>query len=100
MLAHEPLISLRTMSFKDFVNDPQHGVVAAINVFIVPLLFGLAFAAFVWGILQYFFLHNDSEESRRQGRDFALWGVLGMILLFTVWGVVHILLDTLGISPA
>ncbi|MDO8623874.1 MAG: hypothetical protein Q7R54_00785 [bacterium] len=84
------------MSFKLWVDS----LVVGVNSVVIPVLFALAFAAFVWGILKYFFLHPDSEDDRRKGREFVLWGLLGMVLLFSVWGVVYILLDTLGIRPA
>jgi len=84
------------MSFKVWVDS----LIVGANSVIVPVLLALAVAAFVWGVLKYFFLHPDSEEGRRQGREFILWGLLGMVLLFSVWGVVYILLDILGIAPA
>jgi hypothetical protein len=85
------------MSFKNFI---EQSVVGAINQFILPVLFGLAFAAFVWGVVQYFILNAGNEEARSKGRQFALWGLLGLVLLFTAWGVVYILLDIFGIKPS
>jgi hypothetical protein len=70
------------------------------NTIVIPVLFSLALGAFVWGVMKYFFLDSDSEEGRRQGRQFILWGLVGMVLLFSAWGVVYILLDTLGLAPA
>ena len=85
------------MSFKAFI---EGSVDAIVNQVILPLLLAAAFISFVWGILQYFFLHADSEESRRQGRQLILWGILGFTIIFSVWGIVYILLDILGIAPA
>ncbi|OGG68916.1 hypothetical protein A3C95_00660 [Candidatus Kaiserbacteria bacterium RIFCSPHIGHO2_02_FULL_56_30] len=84
------------MNFKDWAQSLVDGA----NIIIIPLLFAIAFLSFVWGILKYFFLNPDSEEERRQGKQFILWGILGMVLLFSVWGVVYILLDTLGFAAA
>jgi hypothetical protein len=31
---------------------------------------------------------------------FAFWGLLGMVVLFSVWGFVNLLLSTLGVAPS
>jgi hypothetical protein len=87
------------MTFKDFIGDGSTGVTGAIATVLVPVIFALAFFLFVWGAVNYFFLHSGDEEKRREGRQFALWGILGMAVLFSVWGFVNIVLSTLGIAP-
>lgn len=74
-------------------------IVALVSSVVVPIIFGLAFVFFVWGIVNYFFLSSESDDKRAQGRQFALWGLLGMVVLFSVWGIVRVLLSTLGITP-
>ena len=80
------------MSFKHWAN----GIFDGINAGVIPVLVGLAFVVFLFGVFKYFILHADNEESRRQGRAFIVWGLLGLVLAFSIWGVVYILLDTLG----
>jgi hypothetical protein len=65
----------------------------------VPIIIGLAFAYFIWGVADYFIIHGDDETSRANGRQFVLWGVIGFVVLFSVWGIVWLLLSTLGIFP-
>jgi len=88
------------MTFAQFVGNGTSGIIGVINNAVVPLIGAFAFAAFVWGVIQYFFLNSDNEEKRIEGRQFILWGILGIIVLFSVWGLVGILLSTLGIAPA
>ena len=88
------------MTFKDFIGNSSSGIVGALNTVVVPVIFAFAFAAFVWGVLNYFFLHGGDEAKRAEGRQFVLWGILGMVVLFSVWGFVNIMLSTLGIAPA
>lgn len=86
------------MTFKDFVND----LIILGNEIVIPIIFTLAFLVFVWGVAKYFILHGaseDSEDARAKGRQFILWGLLGMALLFSVWGLVNLLLSTLGLTP-
>jgi len=87
------------ITFKDWVGSGSTGIIGAINIVVVPLIFAFAFAAFIWGIVNYFFLHGDDEKGRGEGRQFILWGVIGMVVLLSVWGFVNLLLSTLGIAP-
>lgn len=87
------------MTFAQFIGNGSTGVVGAINTVIIPLIFALIFAFFVWGIVKYFFISGGDETKRAEGRQFALWGVLAMAVLFSVWGLVNMLLSTLGIAP-
>ena len=86
------------MTFKDWVGSGNEGLIGIGNTIIIPLIFAAAFVVFIWGITNYFFLHVDNEEKRREGKAFIFWGVLGMVLLFSVWGVLNLLLSTLGFS--
>ncbi|MCR4276078.1 MAG: hypothetical protein NUV90_01705 [Candidatus Parcubacteria bacterium] len=86
-------------SFKNFIGDGSTGIIGLLNTVVVPIIFAFAFAAFVWGVVNYFFLHGGEEAKREEGRKFVLWGLLGMVVLFSVWGFVNIVLSTLGIMP-
>jgi len=88
------------MTFAQFVGSGTTGVIGVMNTVVVPVIFTLAFAVFVWGIVNYFFIHGAEEEKRKEGRQFILWGIIGMAILFSVWGFVNILLSTLGIATS
>jgi len=87
------------MTFKDFIGTSTTGIIGVMSTVIVPLIFTLAFLVFIWGVINYFFLHGSEEAKREEGRQFILWGLIGMAVLFSVWGFVNILLSTLGIAP-
>lgn len=65
------------------------------NTIIIPLILALALLVFVWGIFKYFFLEADNNESLKKGRTFTIIGILGLVLIFSLWGVVNVLLSTL-----
>jgi len=69
-----------------------------INAFLVPALIALAFATFLWGIYKYFILGADNETERGKGKTFALYGIIGLVVIFSVWGIVSIFTTTLGFS--
>ncbi len=87
------------MTFAQFVGNGQSGIIGAINTAVVPVIFAFAFAAFIWGVTKYFFINADDETKRAEGKQFVLWGILGMVVLFSVWALVNMLLSTLGIAP-
>ncbi len=83
------------MTFKSFVD----GLINLGNVVVIPVIFTLAFLVFIWGLYKYFIWGAENDEERAKGRRFLLWGLLGMALLLSVWGVLNLLLSTLGFSP-
>ncbi len=86
-------------TFAQFIGSGTTGIIGIINTVILPVIVAFMFVIFVWGIVKYFFLNVDDEKARESGRQFALWSVLGLVVLFSVWGLVNILLSTLGIAP-
>lgn len=73
-------------------------VLTLINGYIVPLIFAIAFIVFLWGLYQYFIAGGADEEKRKQGRQLLIWGLLGFVLMFALWGLVHIILSTFGLN--
>jgi hypothetical protein len=65
---------------------------------IIALLFGLAFAYFMWGVVKYV-LHGDEEKSREEGRSAILWGIIGMFIMFGVFGIIKLIIGTIGADP-
>jgi hypothetical protein len=88
------------MTFKDYIGNGTTGFIGLLNTVVVPVIFALAFLVFVWGVVNYFFLHGGEEAKREEGRSFILWGLIGLAVLFSVWGLLNILLSTLGLAPA
>ena len=89
-----------SMTFAQFIGSGNTGIIGILNTVAVPIIFALSFAAFVWGVLNYFFLNGGNEEKRSEGRQFVFWSIIGMAVLFSVWGFINIMLSTLGIAPA
>ncbi len=66
---------------------------------LIFLFFGIALVVFFWGIFK-FIARNDDESEREQGKRSMVWGLVGMFIMFSVFGIVNLILKTLGISPA
>lgn len=58
--------------------------------------FGVALLYFIWGIFR-FLANEDNEEERRKSKQSMLWGVIGMVIMVSVYGLISIILQTFGI---
>lgn len=65
---------------------------------LVPLLFALAFVTFIWGIFKYFFYGADNEEEIKKGKSFVMWGIIGFVIIFSVWGIVAVVGNTFQLN--
>lgn len=69
-----------------------------INGYVVPLIFAVAFVVFLWGVFQYFIAGGASDEGREKGRQFIMYGIIGFVLMFSIWGIVSVLYYSLGFN--
>ena len=74
-------------------------LVNAVNKVVVnPLIifiFALALVIFIYGVAQYL-LNPESEEVRKQSKSHMIWGVVGMFIMVSVFGIMRIILNTIG----
>ena len=63
---------------------------------LIVLLFTGALIMFVIGL--YNFFHNKSESNIEQGKQHILWGVFGMAVMISVFGIMRFITGTLGIN--
>lgn len=62
---------------------------------IIIFLFALAVVYFIYGLMKYL-LSPDNEEVRQSSKSHMLWGVIGMFIMVAVFGIMTLLLNTLG----
>ncbi len=62
-----------------------------VNNILVPLIFTLSLAAFIYGMFKYFILNGDNDGEREKGRQLAVWGVAGFVLMVSIWAIVNLL---------
>lgn len=62
---------------------------------LIVFMFALAIVYFLYGLMQYL-LSPDNEEIRRNSKQHMLWGIIGMFIMIAVFGIMNILLTTLG----
>jgi hypothetical protein len=54
----------------------------------LPLVVGLALLAFFWGVAQFIW---GGEDKREEGKKHMIWGVVGLFVMVSVWGLVGFL---------
>lgn len=62
------------------------------------LLFAAAFFFFLWGVFQFVRAAGD-EEARKKGRDHIIYGVIGLAVMASVYGLVNFLTGTAQLTP-
>jgi hypothetical protein len=67
-------------------------VIAAV---VIPFIFMLAFLFFLWGMVQYI-RNADNEKKRQESKKFMYYGILGLTVMVSVWGIVRIVNSTFG----
>lgn len=63
---------------------------------IIPLLIALAVVYFIWGVVQY--VLGKSDDAKSEGRQRMIWGIVGLLVIVTMWGIVAMLQYTFGIG--
>ncbi len=81
------------MTFKTLVEGT---IVPIFDQAIIPLFYAIAFIAFLIGIVRYFFF--GGEEAREKGKQFIVWGLVGFFVIFSIWGIVKLLLTSFNIG--
>ncbi|MCR4275034.1 MAG: hypothetical protein NUW02_03285 [Candidatus Campbellbacteria bacterium] len=62
---------------------------------IILLLFAVAFVIFFWGIVESI-RDSESDDGKAKGRRNMLWGILGMVIMISVFGIIKIITGTIG----
>jgi heme/copper-type cytochrome/quinol oxidase subunit 4 len=79
------------MTFATVVSN----LIKIVNGGVIPLLFALAVIFFLINIVRFFFIQGG-EEGIQKGKQSILYGLIGLVVIFSIWGIVNILLNTLN----
>lgn len=69
-----------------------------INSVLVPLLFAVAFIMFLYGVAKAYIFSGGNEESIKEGHKLILWGLIGFVVMISLWGLVNIIANTFGLG--
>jgi len=63
---------------------------------IIVLMFMVALAVFFWGIVQ-FIMNQEGNQARDDGKRNMLWGIVGMFIMVSAYGIIRVILATFGL---
>ncbi len=64
----------------------------------IGLMFTLALVMFLYGMMRLVAATDKSSEDATKGRQHMLWGIIGMFIMMSVFGIMRLILSTLGID--
>ena len=74
--------------FNDLVLEPA-------TLFVVSL----GFLYFMFGLLSYMRAAQGGSGSVNDGKNHMLYGIIGMFIMVSVWGIITIIANTIGVDP-
>ncbi|HTH93134.1 MAG TPA: hypothetical protein VL576_01480 [Candidatus Paceibacterota bacterium] len=63
----------------------------------IEFAFIIATVIFLWGVLEFIWGAGDATK-RQKGRDHMLWGFVGFVIMFGVYGIMTLATNTLNIT--
>lgn len=73
-------------------------VLSLINDVFVPLLFAIAFIVFLWGVFKTYIFSNGEQAEVAKGHKLVLWGIIGFVVMISIWGLVNVVSSTFGLE--
>ncbi len=62
---------------------------------LIPLLGAIAFLIFVYGVAR-FIRSAGSEKELQNSKNIIIWGIVGLFILMSVWGIISFLRSEFG----
>ena len=68
---------------------------------LILLLVAVSFVYFIYSVIRFLSIDpGDKGGKRIEARNSILWGIVGMLIMFSVYGIIHFVLATFGISSS
>ena len=62
----------------------------------ILLVFSAGFMWFLWGLMMFIF-KLDTGGDHKEGKDHMLWGLVGMLVMVSVYGIIALLDNTFSL---
>ena len=80
-----------------WITDVIAEIAGVIGSFI-PIFVGIALLVFIWGVVR--FISADDDSGRSDGKKRIVWGIVGLFIVISVWGLVLLIQQLAGIQGA
>jgi hypothetical protein len=68
-----------------------------ITSILTPLAFALCVLYFFWGVVKYIRTGAGSEQAAEEGKRIMVWGIVGLFVVFSIWGIISFIKGELGL---
>lgn len=58
---------------------------------LIGVLIGAGILFFLWGVVNYIFLMSGDVKKKSDAKQFMLWGIISITVMFSVWGIIQLL---------
>lgn len=82
------------MAITEFLNKINQYILNPL----ILLAFAVAFLVFFWGVFQ-FINSQTTDTNREEGKRKIFWGLFGMFIMVSAYGLINLILSTFGITP-
>jgi uncharacterized membrane protein YidH (DUF202 family) len=72
------------------------GIVQNIINIIIPILITAGIAYFIYGVVSY--VSSKDEEKRKEARQIMIYGVIGLFVIVSIWGLIRSLGSATGVQ--
>lgn len=66
---------------------------------LIPLAFALCLFYFFWGVAKYIKNSAGSEDVAKEGKKVMMWGMVGLFVAFSIWGIIKFIQSELKLPP-
>lgn len=87
-----PAIAAPIKDFKQLADRAVNTIIGPV----VPLLIGLAVLVFLYGVL--IFTFSEGGTKKEEGKQYMIWGIIGLFVMVSVWGLVAVLQGTFNLD--
>lgn len=94
------VLSIFSPALASFANDFKYIVenILIRNILkpIPALLISLMVVIFIYGVIVMIF--SEGGKRRDEGKQYMLWGIIGLFVVVSMWGLVNLLITTFGLQ--
>ena len=76
------------------------GIGGFMNEVLVPFILGIAFLIFIVNAIRFFVIDGSNTEGHENARNLALYGVGAFVLILSLWGMVNLLANGIGLNES
>ena|SRR3989344_2219398 len=62
---------------------------------LIPIVFAVALLLFFWGLVKYIW---GGAEDKDKAKNLMIWAVIALFVMSSVWGIVRLLRESVGID--